>query len=162
MWYYISTNIEITLVSAMPNSTSIPTAPSRPKHKGNYRAGPGRPPGRKNNKTIALEEAARKAAAEIDGAFDGDAHAFLQAVYRNPNVPLEIRIMAAGRALRVEKPALSATQGRVDVCFDIGTRLDAARERAALATAQGNAVPILEGSVTALAISPSCPPARGE
>ena len=69
-----------------------------PKRKGNYKAGPGRPPGRKNNKTLALEEAARKAAASIDGAFDGDAHAFLRAVYKNPDVPLEIRIQAAWRA----------------------------------------------------------------
>ncbi len=33
----------------------------------------------------------------------------LQAVYRNPDVPLEIRIMAAGGALRVEKPVLSTS-----------------------------------------------------
>jgi hypothetical protein len=107
--------------------------PTKPKRKGNYKAGPGRPPGRKNNKTLALEAAARKAASEIDGAFDGDAHAFLQAVYRNPNVPLEVRIMAAGRALRVEKPTLSAGHSRVDVMVDIGERLEAARQRAALA-----------------------------
>ena len=128
----------------MPNPNPIPAVPSRPKRNGNYRAGPGRPPGRKNNKTLALEEAARKAVAEIDGAFEGDAHAFLQAVYRNPNVPLEIRIMAAGRALRVEKPTLSTTQGRVDVCLDIGERLDAARKRAAMATVQEDATLLLE------------------
>jgi len=64
-----------------------------PKRTGKYKAGPGRPPGRKNNKTLQLENAARKAAASIDEAFEGDAHAFLQAVYRNPDVPLEIRIL---------------------------------------------------------------------
>lgn len=104
-------------------------ATPKPKRKGNYKAGPGRPPGRKNNKTLALEEAARQAAAGIDGAFEGDAHAFLQAVYRNPNVPLDIRIQAAGRALRVEKPALAASQSRVDVHVDVGSRLEAARQR---------------------------------
>ncbi|MEO9875317.1 MAG: hypothetical protein ABJM26_04865 [Anderseniella sp.] len=103
--------------------------PAKPKRKGNYKPGPGRPPGRKNNKTLALEEAARKAAADIDGAFDGDAHAFLQAVYRNPDVPLEVRIMAAGRALRVEKPTLSASRNQVDVNMDFGDQLAAARER---------------------------------
>ena len=106
-----------------------PASTPRPKRKGNYKPGPGRPPGRKNNKTLALEEAARQAAAQIDGAFEGDAHAFLQAVYRNPNVPLETRIMAASRALRVEKPTLSASQGQVDIHVDIGARLDAARAR---------------------------------
>jgi len=105
---------------------------AEPKRKGNYKPGPGRPPGRKNNKTLALEEAARKAAADIDGAFEGDAHAFLQAVYKNPNVPLEVRIMAAGRALRVEKPVLSASQSNVDVNINIAERLAAARKRVAM------------------------------
>lgn len=112
----------------MANMISTPM----PKRKGNYKAGPGRPPGRKNNATLALEEAAHKAAAEIDGAFEGDAHAFLQAVYRNPEVPLEIRIMAAGRALRVEKPVLSASQSRMEVRLDIGERLEKARKRVTL------------------------------
>lgn len=71
----------------------------KPKRKGNYKPGPGRPKGSKNKKMLAQEEAARKAAASIDGAFEGDAQAFLQAVGRNPEVPLEIRIMApAGRS----------------------------------------------------------------
>ncbi len=35
-------------------------APPKPKRTGNYKAGPGRPPGRKNDKTLALEEAARQ------------------------------------------------------------------------------------------------------
>jgi hypothetical protein len=110
---------------------------TKPKRKGNYKPGPGRPPGRKNNKTLVLEEAARKAAADIDGAFDGDAHAFLQAVYRNPAVPLEVRIMAAGRALRVEKPTLSASRNQVDVNMNIGDQLQAARERVKALAAPG-------------------------
>ena len=79
----------------------------RPKRTGNYKPGPGRPPGRKNNRTLELEAAAREAAAGIDGSFEGDAHAFLASVYKNPRLPLELRIMAASRALRVEKPVLS-------------------------------------------------------
>ncbi|CTQ63500.1 hypothetical protein [Roseibium album] len=105
------------------------TIRSRPKRNGNYKPGPGRPPGRKNNKTLALEEAARKAAADIENAFEGDAHAFLQAVYRNPDMPIEIRIQAAGRALRVEKPVLSASRANVNVNVGFGERLEAARKR---------------------------------
>ncbi len=105
--------------------------PAKAKRKGNYKPGPGRPPGRKNNATLAMEEAARKAAATIDGAFDGDAHAFLTAVYKNPDVPLEVRIMAAGRALRVEKPVLSASHSQVDVNIGLADRLEAARKRMA-------------------------------
>jgi hypothetical protein len=64
-------------------------APPKPKRKGAYSAGPGRPPGSKNKKTLALEEATRKAAVSIDGAFEGDAHAFLAVVYRDPVCPLK-------------------------------------------------------------------------
>jgi len=106
-------------------------APPKPKRKGNWKPGPGRPPGSKNKKTLALEEATRQAAASIDGAFVGDAHAFLTAVYRDPAVPLEIRIMAAGRALRVEKPALSASHSVSEVNVNIAKRLEAARKRVA-------------------------------
>ena len=102
----------------------------KPKRQGNYIAGPGRPPGSKNKKTLAMEAAVRKAVAGIDGAFKGDAHAFLQAVYKNPNIPLEVRIMAAGRALRVEKPALSATNSNVNINVNMVERLEAARLRA--------------------------------
>ena len=113
------------------------------KREGNYRAGPGRPPGRKNNRTLQLEEAARAAVASLAETFDGDAHAFVASVYKNPTLPLEIRIMAAGRALRVEKPSLSSVQGRVDVNFDIAERLQAARLRATEARKNGGL--LLEG-----------------
>lgn len=96
---------------------------------GNYKPGPGRPPGRKNDKTLALEAAARKAAASVSEGFEGDAHAFLQAVYRNPDVPLETRIMAAGRALRVEKPTLAASHSVTDININLAERLEAARQR---------------------------------
>lgn len=108
------------------------TNKSTTKRKGNYKPGPGRPPGRKNNKTLALEAALQEASTSIDGAFEGDAHAFLKAVYQNPKVPLEVRIQAAGRALRVEKPTLSAGKNQVDVHVDFGTRLAEARKRAQL------------------------------
>ena len=115
----------------MGPSLGLPPAPAlRPgRLRQDYKSGPGRPPGRKNNNTLALEEAARKDAASIDAAFEGDAHAFLHAVYRNPEVPLEIRIMAAGRALRVEKPALSASRSQVDVYVGMAERMEAARQR---------------------------------
>lgn len=101
------------------------------KRKGNYKPGPGRPPGRKNDRTLALEAAARKAAASVSEGFEGDAHAFLQAVYRNPDVPLEIRIMAAGRALRVEKPTLVASHSVSEININLASRLETARLRVA-------------------------------
>jgi hypothetical protein len=102
---------------------------TKPKRKGNYKAGPGRPPGSKNKKTLELEEATQQAVATIDGAFEGDAHAFLQAVYKNPDVPLEIRIQAASRALRVEKPILSANHSTHNVNVGLADRMARANKR---------------------------------
>ena len=94
----------------------------RPKRTGNYKPGPGRPPGRKNNRTLELEAAAREAAAGIDGSFEGDAHAFLASVYKNPRLPLE-----ASRALRV-KPVPSTEHRPAEVYSGLATRLEAARK----------------------------------
>src|ERR1700704_89381 len=111
-------------------------SPAKPKRVGNYKAGPGRPLGRKNNATLRLEEAARQAAQAIGqtlpGAFEGDAHAFLTAVYKHPNIAMELRITAAKAALRVEKPACSTTNGKMDLCAGFADRLEAARRRIAL------------------------------
>lgn len=73
---------------------------------------PGRPLGAKNKRTAAVEAAAKAAAeaigAAMPGAFEGDAHAFLMAVYKDPKQPIEVRLDAAGKAIRYEKPALAA------------------------------------------------------
>ena len=121
------------------------TAKLSTKRTGNYKAGPGRPPGRKNNRTLEIEAAAQEAIAAIEGTFEGDAHAFLASVYKNPNMSLEVRILAAGRALRVEKPVLSAVHGRMDVTFDIAERMQAARKRVAAQPERNNAVALIDG-----------------
>lgn len=110
---------------------AITDQPPKTTRRGNYKAGPGRPPGRKNNHTIELERAVNDAASKLADAFEGDAHAFLATVYKNPAFPIEIRILAAGKALRVEKPVLSSVHGRMDVNVDIAARLQAARMRLA-------------------------------
>lgn len=74
----------------------------------------GRPPGAKNKRTQEREQKTAEAAAQIaealgPEAFDGDAHAFLVAVYKNPGNELNHRIDAAKAAIRYEKPALNST-----------------------------------------------------
>ena len=58
-----------------------------------------------------MERHVRKAAAAlakvIPDAFDGDAHALLMAIYKDPAQPMDMRIAAAGKAIRYEKPALA-------------------------------------------------------
>ena len=74
----------------------------------------GRPPGSKNKRTAALKQAVAAAAdrleAEIPEAFVGDAHAFLVSIYKDPKHPIELRVDAAAKAIRYEKPALAAVQ----------------------------------------------------
>ena len=44
----------------------------------------------------------------IEGAFAGNAHAFLMLLYKNPCLPVGVRLDAAKAAIRYETPALSA------------------------------------------------------
>jgi hypothetical protein len=59
-----------------------------------------------------VREVAAKAVERFEtdhpGAFPGDAVAFLQCVYKNPNVDLAVRLDAAGKAARFERPQLAA------------------------------------------------------
>jgi hypothetical protein len=56
-----------------------------------------------------------KAAAVIqevlgEGAFKGDSHAFLVAIYKDPNQPPQMRLDAAKAAIAYEKPRLAAIE----------------------------------------------------
>jgi hypothetical protein len=78
----------------------------------------GRPTGAKNKRTLEVEarvaETAERLSEIIPGAFDGDAHAFLMAVYKNPREPVNIRLDAAGKAIAYEKPRLIASHNTGD------------------------------------------------
>lgn len=78
----------------------------------------GRKKGTPNKRTEARErqvqEAAAKIAAAMGGkAFDGDAHALLMAIYKNEELPIELRADCAKAAIRFEKPALASTDNRI-------------------------------------------------
>lgn len=84
----------------------------------------GRQKGSKNKFTaaseyqIAIQRAGEKIAEVLgEGTFEGNAHAYLMAVYKDPSVPREIRIDAAKAAIGYETPRLSATEfmGRAEV-----------------------------------------------
>ncbi len=79
----------------------------------------GRKPGVKNKRTLARECAQAETAAKIeaalgDEAFQGDAHAFLVAVYKDLTQRIEIRIDAAKAAIGYEKPKLAALDAKVE------------------------------------------------
>ena len=112
----------------------------RPKRQGNWSPGPGRPKGSKNTRTKVLGEAMTIAAARLSELLPDvkalDAHSLLIAIYSDPEMPIAIRLEAARAALRVEKPALQATQvsGELTLQAGIATRLAAARQRTAAIT----------------------------
>jgi hypothetical protein len=74
----------------------------------------GRPVGAKNQKTVLreakMQEAAQMISEAIDGAFEGDSHALLMTVYKDPRQPWNIRVDAAKAALAYEKPRLAAIE----------------------------------------------------
>ena len=95
----------------------------RPKRKGNYKPGPGRPLGSKNRAVIAREKAAEEAAKRLGEAlpedmipFTGSARAFLRTVYSDPRIPLPMRIVAATTIAKTEQsddgPQLTQEQRR--------------------------------------------------
>jgi hypothetical protein len=81
--------------------------------KPNERRG-GRQKGTPNKRTAAREQAvaemARAIADVIPEAFQGNVHAFLMAIYKDPEMPIEMRIDAAKKAIHFEKPALAAVE----------------------------------------------------
>lgn len=74
----------------------------------------GRRKGTPNRSSVAGQAAfaaiAEKVEALIPGAFDGDAHTFLMMVYRDPDIHVQTRLEAAGKAIQFEKPRLAAVQ----------------------------------------------------
>src|SRR4051812_13077657 len=76
----------------------------------------GRKKGSRNRQTMARETAISDVveAALIEGGFEGDAHAFLMGVYKDPQQPLVMRIDAAKAAIGYEKPKLTSLDATVD------------------------------------------------
>lgn len=82
----------------------------------------GRQKGTPNKRTAAVKQAGAEAIEKltdaIDGAFDGDAHALMVLVYKDPTQPMPLRLDAAKGAIRYEKPALAT--------IDLGNKDDKA------------------------------------
>jgi hypothetical protein len=80
--------------------------------RGGLREGAGRPKGAKNQRTVAVEQAmqavAEKLKQAVPEAFEGDGIAYMQSVYRDPSFPQELRLDAAAKAARFERPTLAA------------------------------------------------------
>jgi len=74
----------------------------------------GRKAGTRNRRTVESEraatEAARKISATIKGAFEGDAHSLLMAIYKDPDQSLQVRMDAAKAALPYEKARCVVTE----------------------------------------------------
>lgn len=82
--------------------------------RGGSRPNAGRKPGSKAAKTVErlqkVEDVMRSLDQALPNAFRGDAHAFLCAVYKNPEFPAKLRLDAATAAIGYEKPRLAAVE----------------------------------------------------
>jgi hypothetical protein len=82
--------------------------------RGGSRPNAGRKPGSTSAKTVErLKQVAQVMTAVEDAmpdAFHGDAHAFLIAVYKNPEIATKDRLAAATAAIGYEKPKLAAVE----------------------------------------------------
>ena len=91
----------MTMVNATRVKTSNAIVPAA-------RRGRGRPPGSRNKRNIEADKKIAEGAMTIEDAipdaFKGDAHALLMAIYKNPMMPIQLRIEAAARALPFRSP----------------------------------------------------------
>ena len=74
----------------------------------------GRPKGARNKRTVQREADMRRTSASIEksveGAFEGDALAYLISIYKDPTKPENLRMDAAKVAIRYERPALASVE----------------------------------------------------
>ena len=75
---------------------------------GGARRGAGRPPSRRNKRTVEVVAAGEAAVAlAVSEPFKGDGVALLQMVYKNEALPLAIRMNAASIAAKFERPVMT-------------------------------------------------------
>jgi hypothetical protein len=103
--------------------------------RGGRREGAGRPKGAKNQRTVAVEQAmqvvAEKLRQSVPNAFEGDGVAYMQSIYRDPSFSQELRLDAAAKAARFERPTLAAiaVQQPPRARLDLSTLTAAEREQ---------------------------------
>lgn len=94
----------------------------------------GRQRGTKNKRTLERELALAAASTKISdalgsGAFDGDAHALMMAIYRDVGQPLSARMEAAKAALPYERPRLSTIDAKIDGAVTLIDLINASYKR---------------------------------
>jgi len=79
----------------------------------------GRPKGAKSQYTKEREKKVEETAKVLNDllpdAFDGDAHAFLMAIYKDRTLPVKDRLAAATAAIGYEKPKLGSVDVKAEV-----------------------------------------------
>lgn len=88
------------------------------KPQGSVKTG-GRQKGTPNRRTeerrARLEETRKAIEQALPAAFHGDGHALLMAVYKNEDLPIELRLDAAKAAIAYEKPKLAVVELKAEV-----------------------------------------------
>lgn len=82
--------------------------------RGGTRPGSGRKKGSTNRRIKRLRSVMREVALKIGklvpDAFEGDGHALMVAIYKDPRIPIDMRLDAAAKAAPYEKPRLASVE----------------------------------------------------
>jgi hypothetical protein len=119
---------------------------------GGRRPGAGRPKGSIDKRVRWALDAGREAIRSVLGpdAFDGNALALFQVVYRDPAQPLELRIEAAKAAIPYESAPLQVMEARVGIHTLASRQLSEAEMHDLLTVidATDDEMPLLPGPTT--------------
>lgn len=105
----------------------------------------GRQKGSKNKRKKELATTLAAVADALPEAFEGNSHAFLMAVYKDPGQPLATRLDAAKAALPYEAPRLAPVEsgkGRADEDVPLADRLKSYHREAAIRASSGKVIEI--------------------
>ncbi len=75
-----------------------------------------------------MQDAASQIGEAIPNVFQGDSHALLMAIYKDPRQPMSLRLDAAKAAIGYEKPRLSTTDLSGNLALGIKTHEEWLRE----------------------------------
>jgi hypothetical protein len=92
--------------------------------RGGERLGQPAPAGRQATGAQAEGGDGRESVRDPEPAFNGDALALLQSVYRDPAVPLDVRVACANAAARFERPSFGTTDAPPPGSQPNGRRID--------------------------------------
>jgi hypothetical protein len=114
------------LIGCRLSQSNVRTFPNpSTQFRGGERLGQPRPlVGKRRVRKLKMAMAMAEVVRDPEPAFNGDALALLQSVYRDPAVPLDVRVACANAAARFERPSFGTTDAPPPGSQPNGRRID--------------------------------------